>query len=133
MAKKYRSTSRFLADIVLDATTENEQDDKLNITTIHSAKGLEYKVVFILDCINGVTPKCDETSDEYPEELRCMYVASTRAKDELYIMVPRYYNMKNIRGYLSPFINKNNVLKTMRRNIGDRELLQIAKKPVYIW
>ena len=62
-----------------------------------------------------------------------MYVASTRAKDELYIMVPRYYNMKNIRGYLSPFINKNNVLKTMRRNIGDRELLQIAKKPVYIW
>ena len=133
MAKKYRSTSRFLADIVLDATTENEQDDKLNITTIHSAKGLEYKVVFILDCINCVTRKCDETSDEYPEELRCMYVASTRAKDELYIMVPRYYNMKNIRGYLSPFINKNNVLKTMRRNIGDRELLQIAKKPVYIW
>ena len=51
MASKYRSTSRFLNDIVLDATTEEESEDKLNITTIHSAKGLEYDTVFVMDCI----------------------------------------------------------------------------------
>lgn len=132
MASKYRSTARFLADIVLDATTENDDEtDKLNITTIHSAKGLEYKVVFVMDCIEGLTPKCKEDSDEDPEELRCMYVACTRAKEELYLLVPKYHNMRNIRGYLSHFINKVDILKTMRRNVGDSELLRLASRPVY--
>ena len=132
MASKYRSTARFLADIVLDATTENENDeDKLNITTIHSAKGLEYKVVFVMDCIEGITPKCKENDDEDPEELRCMYVACTRAKEELYVLVPKYYNMRNIRGYISHFVNKIDILKTMRRNVGDSELLRLMQRPVY--
>jgi superfamily I DNA/RNA helicase len=36
-----------------------------------------------MDCIEGITPKCKENDEEDPEELRCMYVACTRAKEEL--------------------------------------------------
>lgn len=132
MASKYRSTSNFLADIVLDATAdEDEVDDKLNITTIHSAKGLEYKVVFIMDCIEGVTPRCPKNSPENPEELRCLYVAATRAKEELYIMIPRYYNMKNLKGYISHFINKPDIINTCKRNVNNSVLLKLISPSEY--
>ena len=132
MASKYRTTSNFLADIILDATVdEDETDDKLNITTIHSAKGLEYKVVFIMDCIEGVTPRCQPNAPEDAEELRCLYVAATRAKEELYIMIPRYYNMKNAKGYLSHFINKTDIINTCKRNVINSELLKLIFKSEY--
>ena len=132
MAEKYRSTVRFLNDIVLDATAEeNDNEDKLNITTIHSAKGLEYETVFIMDCIEGVTPKTEEGSDEDPEELRCMYVAITRAKKELYFLVPKYYDLKNIKGRISHFLNKIDILNTVQRNISNHELQRLCQKRVY--
>jgi DNA helicase-2/ATP-dependent DNA helicase PcrA len=131
MANSYRSTSKFLNDIVLDATTPDDTDDKLNITTIHSAKGLEYDMVFILDCVEGITPRCQEDSPENPEELRCMYVASTRAKKELYIMIPRYYNFRNMQTSISHFINKIDILNTMQRNITNDELLSLCEPVVY--
>ena len=132
MAEKYRSTVRFLNDIVLDATAEeNDNEDKLNITTIHSAKGLEYETVFIMDCIEGVTPKTEEGSDEDPEELRCMYVAITRAKKELYFLVPKYYDLKNIKGRISHFLNKIDILNTVQRNVSNDELQRLCQKRVY--
>jgi DNA helicase-2/ATP-dependent DNA helicase PcrA len=132
MASKYKSTVSFLADIVLDATIDDDETiDKLNITTIHSAKGLEYKVVFIMDCIEGVTPRCPEHAIENPEELRCLYVAVTRAKNELYIMIPQYYNMKNIKGYLSHFINKPDILNTCKRNVSNAELRKLVSPIKY--
>lgn len=131
MASKYRSTSRFLNDIILDATTEENNDDKLNITTIHSAKGLEYETVFILDCIEGVTPKCQKDSNEDPEELRCMYVAATRAKKELYLMIPRYYNLRNFKGVISHFINQIDILNTLQRNVSNDDLRRLCEVNVY--
>lgn len=131
MASKYRSTNRFLNDIVLDATTEDENENKLNITTIHSAKGLEYDVVFVMDCIEGITPKCKPNSEEDPEELRCFYVAITRAKKELYLMIPKYFNMRNFRGYLSHFINKNDVLNTTQRNVNNAEIHRLCQMVTY--
>lgn len=128
IAQPYRTTSRFLADMVLDAVVEKENKDKLNITTIHSAKGLEYHTVFVMDCIEGVTPSCAENSEEDSEELRCMYVAITRAKKELYLMVPRFYNMKNIQGKLTHFLNHENVLETLSCNIPIQELENLAPK-----
>ena len=131
MASKYRSTSRFLNDIVLDATTEEDTNEKLNITTIHSAKGLEYKMVFVMDCIEGVTPKCQEGSDEDPEELRCMYVAVTRAKEELYLLVPRYYNFRNFKGVVSHFISETDILNTLQRNVENSDLRRLCEINVY--
>jgi DNA helicase-2/ATP-dependent DNA helicase PcrA len=56
---------------------------------VHSVKGLEFEAVIILDCINGIFPNADEEgSKEDNEELRCFYVALTRAKERLYFMCP---------------------------------------------
>ena len=91
MTSGYRSIASFLADVVLEATHKDEDTtDKLNITTIHSAKGLQYHTVYLMDCIEGVTPRCAPRSPEEPEELRCMYVALTRAKERLVLMKPVY-------------------------------------------
>ena len=57
LAKDYKSAKAFLTDAMLDMVVEKENDDSLNLTTIHSAKGLEYKVVFIMDAIDGMTPE----------------------------------------------------------------------------
>ena len=43
-----------------------------------------------MDCIEGVFPRCEQRSKEEPEELRCMYVALTRAKERLVLMRPEY-------------------------------------------
>lgn len=88
---KYETILEFLDSIALDANPDFDEDqDMVTISTIHSAKGLEWEVVFILDCINGVFPKeINPGTDEYQEELRCFYVAITRAKQYLYIQCPK--------------------------------------------
>lgn len=131
MANNYRSTSKFLNDIVLDATTPDDTDNKLNITTIHSAKGLEYDMVFILDCVENITPRCKEDSPENSEELRCLYVAATRAKKELYIMIPRFYNFREMQTSISHFINKVDILNTTQRNVNNDELLELCEPKIY--
>lgn len=95
MSSKYNTIISFLDDLALDSVSEDESnDDKLVVTTVHSAKGLEWKIVFIIDCINGLFPShIDRTiqynTEEDEEELRCFYVAITRAKDYLYLFSPK--------------------------------------------
>jgi DNA helicase-2/ATP-dependent DNA helicase PcrA len=92
LAGTYRSVDSFLDDLLLDNTklNEKESDGKLVISTIHSVKGLEYNTVIVLDCINGIFPNAEEEgSKEDNEELRCFYVAVTRAKERLYLICPR--------------------------------------------
>ena len=63
-----------------------EEKDAVAIVTMHCAKGLEYKVVFIPDTNEGIIPyKKALLNNEIEEERRMMYVAMTRAKDHLYI------------------------------------------------
>ena len=82
MSTSYNSITEFLEDIALDTVKGQEvTGDRLVITTIHSAKGLEWKMVFLLDCVNY-------EMDDVDEELRCWYVAMTRAEDNLVISVP---------------------------------------------
>lgn len=85
MTAKYHSTLEFLEDIALDTIKEDEDaTDKLIITTIHSAKGLEWKMTILIDVVEPSKP------EEDPEEaLRCWYVAMTRAEESLIISVPR--------------------------------------------
>lgn len=64
--------------------------DGITISTMHSAKGLEYKVVIIADANEGITPhKKAHLASDLEEERRLFYVAMTRAKDELYIFSAR--------------------------------------------
>lgn len=111
LSSDYKTASKFLSDIALDATSNINNGDVLNITTIHSAKGLEYDVVFLMDAIEGITPKCKEGDDMDPEELRVFYVAITRSKKYLHVIVPKYcYSPLAINGILSHFINKDDVI-----------------------
>lgn len=73
-------------------------DDAVTVSTIHSVKGLEFEAVVILDCVDGKFPQIKAsargTKDDM-EELRCFYVAITRAKRHLVMMAPGRVKMWN--------------------------------------
>ena len=93
ISEKYTKIDDFLDDLLLDNTKVDEKVDKdqrIIVSTVHSVKGLEFKNVIILDCLNDIFPShCDEGSKEDNEELRCFYVAVTRAKENLYMICPK--------------------------------------------
>jgi len=102
IAATYPSRERFLTELALDppAATSDEagapgrDDDYLILSTIHSAKGQEWKTVHILNVVDGCIPSDmgTGTSEEIEEERRLLYVAMTRAKDHLHLIVPqRFY------------------------------------------
>ena len=96
------ATERFLTDITLDppdassdeAGAAHRDEDYLVLSTIHSAKGQEWSAVFLLNAVDGCIPSdlaAGET-EEIEEERRLLYVAMTRAKHQLDIVVPqRFY------------------------------------------
>jgi DNA helicase-2/ATP-dependent DNA helicase PcrA len=102
MAVGYGSRERFLAELTLDppdATSDQggppgRDEDYLILSTIHSAKGQEWKAVFVLRAVDGCIPSDMATGSaaEIDEERRLLYVALTRARDHLHVMVPhRFY------------------------------------------
>jgi len=102
IAAGYPSRTRFLTDLTLDppdATSGQAgapllDEDYLVLSTVHSAKGQEWKSVFVLNVVDGCIPseKSTGNADDIEEERRLLYVAMTRAKDELSLIVPhRFY------------------------------------------
>ena len=85
--------STFLENILLvsDAGQYKENKDAVNLMTLHSAKGLEFKVVFILGMEEGIFPhsRSFESASELEEERRLCYVGITRAKSKLYLLSAR--------------------------------------------
>lgn len=117
LSKSYKNSRDFISDIVLDSSSPDKNGDYVNITTIHSAKGLEYEVVFMPDIIEGITPMCKPNSLEDPEELRCFYVALTRAKKKLHLYFTKKSTSmhKPIEGKLSHFIDYEDVIKCFQQ------------------
>ena len=68
-------------------------EDYLILSTIHSAKGQEWKSVFVLNVVDGCMPSDlgTGTTAEIEEERRLLYVAMTRAKDDLHLVVPQRF------------------------------------------
>lgn len=98
LSQNFRSFDHMLEDLALDPIeasameTEPGQKDEnpLVLSTIHSSKGLEWQTVFLIQCLDGIIPSgfSLEDEDQIDEELRLLYVACTRAGDELYITYP---------------------------------------------
>jgi DNA helicase-2/ATP-dependent DNA helicase PcrA len=98
ITERYRSVGTLLADLALEPTTESvsditapgTDDEKLILSTIHSAKGLEWHSVFVLYALDGRFPasRASLNDDAMEEERRLMYVACTRAKENLFITYP---------------------------------------------
>lgn len=108
IASTYTSRERFLTEVTLDppsATSDEagvprQDDDYLILSTIHSAKGQEWKAVQILNVVDGCIPSDMSTgsSEEIEEERRLLYVAMTRAKNHLHLIAPqRFYSHQQSR------------------------------------
>lgn len=99
MSNGYLSRMQFLTELSLDppektsgeAADPSHDEDYLTLSTIHSAKGREWKNVFVLNCVDGCIPSDlgVGSSNEIEEERRLLYVAMTRAKDDLHLMIPQ--------------------------------------------
>jgi DNA helicase-2/ATP-dependent DNA helicase PcrA len=100
----YRSLEVMIEEIALDpieATaieTEAAQKDEspLILSTIHSAKGLEWRTVFLIQCLDGILPSgyALDDEDQLDEEVRLLYVAVTRAKENLFITYPALFQSR---------------------------------------
>lgn len=100
LSENYRSLDSFLSDMalepprdsVVDIEAEEKEKEQLTLSTIHSAKGLEWHTVFILHAIEGFFPSSQSVDklESLEEERRLMYVASTRAKQNLYVCYPMH-------------------------------------------
>jgi DNA helicase II / ATP-dependent DNA helicase PcrA len=101
IASTYPTRERFLTELTLDppdATSDQAgvpllDEDYLILSTIHSAKGQEWRAVFILNAIDGCIPSDLSTGDttEIEEERRLLYVGMTRAKDHLHLILPQRF------------------------------------------
>ena len=98
ITENYRSLDSLLADMaiepiidsVVDVEAEDKEEEYITLSTIHSAKGLEWNSVFIIHAVEGYFPsgRSIEKPETLEEERRLMYVASTRAKQNLFITYP---------------------------------------------
>ena len=98
LSSKYLNLEDFLSDMALEppdsSVTDTEEgavmDECLTLSTIHGAKGTEYKAVFVIGAVDGRFPSMYSfnSEEELDEELRLFYVAVTRAKTYLYVSYP---------------------------------------------
>ena len=103
LATEHSSLDNFLENLALDppndsvamtSQSEEADKDKVTISTIHSAKGLEWPVVFVNSLVDGITPHHRSLADfeELEEERKLFYVACSRAKSRLYLTAPDYFS-----------------------------------------
>ncbi len=97
ITERYRSLDRLLSDMALEPPNDSvgdvlaveREEGLLTLSTIHSAKGLEWHSVFIIWAVDGRFPSLyNKKDEEFEEERRLMYVAATRAKENLFITYP---------------------------------------------
>jgi DNA helicase-2/ATP-dependent DNA helicase PcrA len=102
VAGRFDDRSTFLAELTLDPPSSSQDlaadpaldEDYLILSTIHSAKGLEWDVVYVIHAADGNIPSdmATRSPDEIEEERRLFYVALTRARNRLLVCAPqRYY------------------------------------------
>ncbi len=111
MTERYRNLERLLSDMALEPPNDsiagvlavNPDEGPLILSTIHSAKGLEWNSVFIIWALEGRFPSIynTNTTEELEEERRLLYVAATRAKQNLFISYPTRVFDKSLRMVLS--------------------------------
>lgn len=94
IASSYEDLQLFIADLSLDSPEEAPEEDdgerKITLSTVHSAKGLEWSAVLVIDLVEDRFPSRHALvrPEDFEEERRLMYVACTRAKDTLDLFVP---------------------------------------------
>lgn len=100
IAATYNDVDMMLSDLCLDDAglgAEEEKEETVTLSTIHSAKGLEWSAVLVIDLVEDRFPSRHalNKADDFEEERRLMYVACTRARDYLGLFVPVTVYEKN--------------------------------------
>jgi DNA helicase II / ATP-dependent DNA helicase PcrA len=123
-ARQFATTEEFLAQLALlgsvetsDALATNRDDDeKVTLSSVHQAKGLEWKAVFVVWLSDGMFPtsRSIEKDDDVEEERRLFYVAVTRCKDELYLTYPE---LRLNAGYGEAFQRPSRFLKELPEHL----------------
>jgi len=154
IAMRYESLEQLLADFAIEPPEKGvwmvepsvpEEEKPLTLSTIHSAKGLEWEVVFIIGLIDGVLPVSFALNDddEIEEEHRLFYVGITRAKNNLFLSL--YH--EGIRGginqfnKISRFVDVPNVLSKLEQKgapdgkiksvVTYKQAEKVAPTPIY--
>jgi len=144
IAAGYPDRSTFLSALALEPPSntqdlavgsDGDEDDALILSTAHSSKGKEFDVVFVIWAADGIFPMARSAGDEaqVDEERRLLYVAMTRARDQLYVTYPLHsYPSRTgadfAYGQLSRFLD-NGVRSTMQRVTMAPEPLQALPAP----
>ncbi len=105
LASGYASNERFLNALTL-GSNEMSEGEGINLLSVHASKGLEFKEVYVIDLMDGRFPnrKLMQKGGSLEEERRLFYVATTRAKDALYLSFAKYDKIKKITYIHSPFL-----------------------------
>ncbi len=133
LARGYEARGRFLSELTLDPPASTSDlagpplldEDYLILSTIHSAKGLEWDAVHVIHATDGCIPSDMATGDddELEEERRLLYVALTRARDELTITYPqRYYRRQKPRDdvHMYAVVSRFLDVDTVRAHLDER-------------
>jgi DNA helicase-2/ATP-dependent DNA helicase PcrA len=116
-ARQFKDLSEFLSQLALISNLDAEaapiqtaDKEAVNLSSVHQAKGLEFHTVFIIWLTDGMFPSSRslDTRDALEEERRLFYVATTRARDELYLSYP---HMRLNAGYGDVFQRPSRFLK----------------------
>ena len=113
IAKNYNDMEKFLNALVL-GSSEMSEGEGINLLSIHASKGLEFIEVYIIDLMDGRFPnkKLMNQGGSLEEERRLFYVATTRAKDILYLSYAKYDKIKKIDFTHSPFLEEAGMITT---------------------
>ncbi len=125
-SSRFKDAREMLSEVALVTNLDSEMerpeepvDDALKLSTVHQAKGLEWKVVFIIWMADSMFPSARSLDDAggEAEERRLFYVATTRAKDDLYLCVPQ---MRRARDGSTTYLMPSRFIKEL-----PSELLQV--------
>ncbi|WP_211321020.1 ATP-dependent helicase [Anaeroplasma bactoclasticum] len=110
MINSQLKTNKEILDNILLSDDEDINEMGVNLITIHRAKGLEFKCVFIISVNDKIIPQSLKNEDDIKEERRLLYVAMTRAKEYLYLSSAEYHIIHGMRKRLNPsiFVNELN-------------------------
>jgi superfamily I DNA/RNA helicase len=122
------NTSDFVATVALNTDTDSyeREAEKVSLMTMHTAKGLEFPIVFLVGCENGYLPfqGLDSEMADVDEERRLFYVSMTRAQEQLYLTFAQKRQIygKTKERTVSPFIGEiENRLKTQEKSLSGKK------------
>ncbi len=112
IAERYESVEKFLSDLTIEPPDSGQarrsalqaEGGRLVLSTIHSAKGLEWEHVFLIHLVDGCIPSSYSLfkDESLEEERRLFYVATTRAKENLYLIAPKIQGGNEFTGFGGP-------------------------------